>query len=133
MSSAWAVAACGELQSPHCRRSGLEAAIRPARSACRAVFVFVFVLLALVASTVTARADGGDAGEALVRRGLELRKAGQDEQALEAFRSAYKLKATPRAQAQMGMAEQALGRWGDAESDLKGALAVDQDAWIARN
>jgi hypothetical protein len=31
------------------------------------------------------------------------------------------------------MAEQALGRWVDAERDLKGALAVEQDAWIARN
>jgi hypothetical protein len=99
----------------------------------RAGFVRVFVLLTLVGTTVTARAEGDDAGEAQIRRGLELRKSGQDDQALEAFRSAYKLKASPRAQAQMGMAEQALGRWVDAERDLKGALAVEQDAWLARN
>jgi hypothetical protein len=99
----------------------------------RAGFVRVCVLLTLVGTTVRARAEGDDAGEAQIRRGLELRKAGQDDQALDAFRSAYKVKASPRAQAQMGMAEQALGRWVDAERDLKGALAVEQDVWIARN
>jgi hypothetical protein len=95
--------------------------------------VFIGLFLALVGTTVTVQAEGDDAGEAQIRRGLELRKSGQDDQALEAFRSAYKVKASPRAQAQMGMAEQALGRWVDAERDLKGALAVEQDGWIARN
>ena len=119
----------GQLQSLHRQKDLVSPVIRPVKSPLRGVFV----LLVLMGSALTARADSDDAGEALVRRGLELRKAGQDEQALDAFRSSYKLQATPRAQAQMGMAEQALGHWVDAERDLKGALAVEKDAWIARN
>lgn len=93
-----------------------------------------FALLILIAAAGKPAVAAGEPGEeALVRHGLELRKAGHDDQALDAFRSAYQLKATPRAQAQMGMAEQALGRWVDAEKDLKGALASRSDPWIARN
>jgi hypothetical protein len=103
------------------------------RAGCDFVLLCALLLLGLTRTTFAAGADADDPGEAQIRRGLELRKAGQDDQAFEAFRSAYKLKASPRAQAQMGMAEQALGRWVDAEKDLKGALAVEQDAWIARN
>jgi hypothetical protein len=92
-----------------------------------------FTLLVLVARVEPSLAETSDRAEALIRRGVESRKAGHDEQALDAFRSSYQTKPTPRALAQMGMAEQALGRWVEGERDLKGALTSPTDPWIARN
>jgi PEGA domain len=92
-----------------------------------------FTLLFLLARVEPSIAETSDRAEALIRRGVELRKAGHDDQALDAFRSSYQTKPTPRALAQMGMAEQALGRWVDGERDLKGALTSPTDPWIARN
>lgn len=92
-----------------------------------------FTLLLLLAGGGPSLAELGDRAEALIRRGVELRKAGHDDQALDAFRASYQAKPTPRALAQMGLAEQALGRWVDGERDLKGALTAPDDPWIARN
>jgi len=72
------------------------------------------------------RADG------LIKQGVELRRAGNDAGALEQFRRAYDLAPTPRALAQMGLAEQALGRWIDGEAHLARALEAGQDPWIAK-
>lgn len=69
----------------------------------------------------------------LVRKGVSLREQGKDAEALELFRTAYERHKTPRAHAQMGLAEQALGRWVEAEADLEGALGVADDAWITGN
>jgi hypothetical protein len=74
-------------------------------------------------------ADGQGEDEALVQRGLEARRAGHDADALVLFQQAYALRATPRAQAQVALAEQALGQWLAAERDLRAALTGD-DAWI---
>jgi hypothetical protein len=74
-----------------------------------------------------------DPGEAAIRRGVELRRHGQDEQALEAFRKAYQTSPSPRALAQIGLAEQALGRWVDAEHDIRQALESSVDPWIGKN
>jgi hypothetical protein len=68
----------------------------------------------------------------LYSEGVELRRRHQDVEALNRFQRAHALKATPRTLAQIGFAEQALGRWVDAERDLKAALATG-DAWIAKN
>jgi hypothetical protein len=78
-----------------------------------------------------ARAQAQDA-DALIKQGVELRRAGQDQAALEQFRHAYDLEPTPRALAQMGLAEQALGRWIDGEAHLARALEAAQDPWIAK-
>jgi hypothetical protein len=83
-------------------------------------------LLTLSASAVAEDADG------LIKQGVELRRAGNDEAALEQFRRAYDLTPTPRALAQMGLAEQALGRWADAEAHVTRALASTHDPWIAK-
>lgn len=77
--------------------------------------------------------ESGDRADELIREGVDLRKAGNDEKALESFRSAYQVRPTPRARAQMGMAEQALGRWADAEADLKAALRDAKDPWVSKN
>jgi hypothetical protein len=73
-----------------------------------------------------------DEYDKLYSEGVELRRRHQDVEALDRFQRAHALKATPRTQAQIGFAEQALGRWVDAERDLKAALATG-DAWIAKN
>jgi PEGA domain len=83
-------------------------------------------LLTLSASAVAEDADG------LIKQGVELRRAGNDEAALEQFRRAYDLTPTPRALAQMGLAEQALGRWADAEAHVTRALGSTHDPWIAK-
>src|SRR5689334_14201627 len=79
-------------------------------------------VLGFLAWATPAHADGDESADRLLKRGVELRKAGKDDEALEAFRAAYTSRPSPRAQAQIGLAEQALGRWGDAERDLSEAL-----------
>jgi hypothetical protein len=71
--------------------------------------------------------------EAQVRRGYELRRAGQDDAALEEFRRAWESCHTPRARGQMGLAEAALGRWVDADQHLAEALASARDPWVTRS
>ena len=51
----------------------------------------------------------------LIRHGIELRKVHDDEGAAREFQKAYDQVHTPRAAGQLGLAEQALGRWEDAE------------------
>jgi len=73
------------------------------------------------------------ADEAAMRRGLELREKGNDDAALGEFQRAYELRQTGRARAQMALAEQALGRWIDAEAHLAEALQRNREPWISRN
>jgi hypothetical protein len=74
-----------------------------------------------------------DEAERFMRQGIELRRAGRDEEALELFRRAESLQASPRGLAQMGLAEQALGRWVAADKDLASALQARNDAWVIKN
>jgi hypothetical protein len=69
----------------------------------------------------------------LIRSGLELRRQGRDQEALQIFRQAQALSPTPRAQAQVGLAEQALGLWVPAENDMLLALQNNHDPWIEKN
>lgn len=71
--------------------------------------------------------------EALIAEGIEFRKQRRDSEALALFEQAYSLSKTPRAMAQRALAEQALGRWVDAEKHLLEALVAEQDAWIKAN
>src|SRR5262245_5743759 len=86
----------------------------------------------LVALSLAGDARADDA-ESLLRRGIDLRKQGQDTEALESFRAAHTLDPTPRAKAQIGLAEQALGRWLDAHQHLSEALSAADDPWIIKN
>jgi hypothetical protein len=88
------------------------------------------IAFACIFLQATVHADEDD--DDLIRRGLELRRQHSDVEALSLFEQAYRIRPTPRACAQMGLAEQSLGRWVDAESDLQKAFGAD-DAWIARN
>ena len=88
--------------------------------------------LVLVAFAPPAYADDANA-DALTKQGIELRRQHRDAEALEAFRRAFAITPTPRARAQIALAEQALGRWLEADDDLRQALAHTDDVWIAKN
>lgn len=92
-------------------------------------FALVFTGLA----AAPARAQEGSSEAELVRRGVAEREQGRDQAALDLFRQAFERYRTPRAQAQMGLACQALGRWGEADQHVRAALAADTDSWILNN
>jgi hypothetical protein len=78
-----------------------------------------------------ARADDVDA---LLQKGVELRRRGKEQEALDTFQHAAQIKRTPHVVAQVALAEQALGLWVAAERDLKEALdAGANDSWIGKN
>lgn len=74
-----------------------------------------------------------DQAEAIILEGVERRRAKDDAGALALFRKAHALAPTPRAAAQMGLAEQALERWLDADRHLSEALRATSDPWIAKH
>jgi len=84
-------------------------------------------LAALVGTAVAADAD------ALVKEGVALRRAGDDAAAVKKFEQAHAIEQSPRTSAQLGLAEQALGRWGAADRHLRAALSTPSDAWITKN
>lgn len=86
----------------------------------------------LVASAIASAAWSQDA-DALIDRGVELRANGQDEVALQVFRQAWEARRSPRALVQIALAEQALGRWVDAEAHLAEALTDTRDPWLRRH
>lgn len=71
--------------------------------------------------------------EGLLRRGVELRRQGHDEDAVAPFAEAYRLQPSPRTAAQLGLVQQALGRWSEADGLLREALAAPDDPWVRRN
>jgi len=107
------------------RRSGVRARLLEGALAA--------LLFATVLGVPNAVAAPADSAEPLVREGIALRSASHDAEALEKFQRAYEIAKTPRIEAQIGMAEQALGRWVDAEAHLAHALAVPVDTWINKN
>lgn len=81
-------------------------------------------------------ADAAEAvteAEALIQRGLQLRRSGDDASALPLFERAYALNPNPRAAAQVGLAEQAVGRLAEAEMHVTTALQSVDDPWIRKH
>jgi tetratricopeptide (TPR) repeat protein len=100
-------------------------------AAILAVFAFVSVSVSVI---WTAQARAADPSEDdLIHEGVESRKRGDDATALELFRKAYEMHKRPRAAAQVGLAEVALGRWVEAETHLEEALSAETDLWIETN
>ena len=116
------------------------------------LFLFVMLLVASGVAVGPCRALAASAAteaDAAIKHGVELRRRGDDLRALEAFQHACALQRSARALAQIGFAEQALGRWRDAEEHLGQALAdsqgndqgddqgkdqgYDDNGWIRRN
>lgn len=104
----------------------------PRRRLAHASLRLAGVAFALLALGGPARAAELDA-EALISQGIALREQGKDDQALELFRQAEAKGKTPRATAQVALAEQALGMWVLAEAHLGAALAAKGDPWIEKN
>jgi hypothetical protein len=94
--------------------------------------LLTLVVLWLGAARALAASPQAEA-DALIKKGIELRKSGDDQSALHLFVKAYKLAPTPRAAVQLGLVEQALGRWTDAEEHLGEGLRSPRDPWIAKN
>jgi hypothetical protein len=82
----------------------------------------------LAGTAIPAAAEPEDFDE-LIHEGVELRRRGNDVKAEEYLRKAYGLAQTPRAAAQLGLVEFALGKYADAERHLSEALA-SHEPWI---
>jgi hypothetical protein len=95
------------------------------------------LIVLAVAATWSLFAAGvwaADEAEALIKQGIEARKTGDHEAALRLFQRSYEMNQGGRALAQMGFAEQALGRWVGAERHLNEALVLfPTDPWIKKN
>ena len=96
-----------------------------------AVAVLTAVLV-LSASPARAATDAEQA-EALIREGVKLRAHDSAPQALPLFEKAYQVSRTPRTAAQLGLCEQDLGYFVEAERYLTEALAAPDHPWVAKN
>jgi hypothetical protein len=88
--------------------------------------------LALLATAGPAWAQQDEA-EALIKKGLELRRQGQNLEALPFFQRAYSLYPSSRSGAQLGFVEQAVGLSLEAEKHITATLADEGDQWVRRN
>jgi hypothetical protein len=89
------------------------------------------MVLSLALVPAVARAEDPVAkASALIEKGIDLRQAQHDAEALALFEQAEALSPSPRGRAQVALAQQALGRWVAAEKNLKQALSAKGDPWI---
>ena len=86
-----------------------------------------------VAPSARGAQDGTAEADKLIRHGVELRRTHDDDSAQREFQKAYDLVHTPRAAGQLGLAEQALGRWEDAERHVSEAIHAPADPWVIKN
>jgi hypothetical protein len=96
------------------------------------------VFVACVLAGTAARAQSLDEAaraevEAHLRRGVELRRAGHDDESLAEFVAAHRIEPSPRTRAQLGLARQAVGDWLDADRLLRESLAAPDDPWVSRH
>ena len=88
-------------------------------------------VMALLAALGAAAGAGAQTSlDAEIARGVALRRDGRDEAALQVFQGAWRSSRAPRALSQVALAEQALGRWVDAEAHLVEALGAGRDPWV---
>src|SRR5215471_18136339 len=94
---------------------------------------FALAVVVLLGSGGARAAAGADEAERLTMKALELRKSGDDQGALPLLERAYSLSRSPRAAVQLGLCQQALGRWADAETNVTQGLKAEKDPWIKKN
>ena len=82
---------------------------------------------------VTTALAAEESDDAVIARGVALRKEGDDQAARELFMKVYERSHSARAAGQLGLAEQALGRWEEAEAHLREALRSPNDSWVKKN
>lgn len=97
----------------------------------RALLALAFV--AFVGSATEVAAAPKQNADDLIKQGIELRRAGRDNDALGKFEQAYSASKSARAAAQVGLCLQALGRWSEADPYLSEALSAGDDAWVKKN
>ncbi len=92
-----------------------------------------WILLSVVAAAhplaALAQSAPDDPGD-LLRGGIELRRDGRNEEALEALRRAVEAERSGRALAELGYVERSLGHWMDAETHLAEALLLEEERWV---
>ena len=91
------------------------------------------VVATLLLTARASRANAEDGAEELIRRSVEARRAGDDEGALRLLRQAYADGQTPHASGQLGLCEQAMGLWAEAEGHVVAALKASSDPWVRKN
>src|SRR5262245_48414592 len=91
------------------------------------------LLVALLLVVPLAAPASATEADDLIEQGIALRKKERDQEALALFQKALERQPTPRAAAQLGLCEQALGLWVAAEKHLDQALHHPQDVWIKKN
>jgi hypothetical protein len=91
------------------------------------------VLVVLAGGVFFDSAWSAETADELATEGIRLRRAGRDFEALPLFRKALEQKQTPKAYAQLGLCEQAVGLWVDAEEHLEQGLRKGEDPWITKN
>src|SRR4051794_23168297 len=97
-----------------------------------AVLVTAFWTAAGLGSGPASAAPSPPADEDLNSKGVSARLAGDNRGALHWFQQAYDLTHSPRATAQLGLVQQALGRWDLAEPLVTRAVQSRTDPWIKK-
>jgi hypothetical protein len=113
-------------------RSFRELLMSPKNVRVALIALKISAVLALAGRSALAE-DAAHQADKLIRHGIELRKRLDDDSAVREFQKAYDLVHTPRAAAQLGLGEQALGRWEDAARHISEALGATDDPWVAKN
>jgi len=93
----------------------------------RAALFAVFLVLSTARSSFAA---DDKAADAMIAKGLELRREGRSLEAVAIFQKANEIAPSPRSAGQLGLAESAIDRWGDAEQHLNTSLASPEDPWV---
>jgi hypothetical protein len=93
-------------------------------------FVAAFLFSASVANAQTTRCTDREVTQEIDRAIEARRHPGQEQAAYTRLQTLWNVCPSPRVQVQLALAEQDLGHFGDAYIHLRGALAVDHDAWI---
>ncbi len=99
----------------------------------RFCMVAFFALTSSLRGHAQAQPQSPTAAEQLISVGINLRQHGDDAGALRVFQQAYQIAQSPRALGQIALAEQALGRWLDAELHMRETLSNANDAWVTRS
>src|SRR5579863_168662 len=94
--------------------------------------IFITIILAAIARVGFA-ADDTAAADALITKGVELRREGKTLEAIDIFQRAEAIAPTPRSVGQLGLAETAVEHWSEAEAHLASSLATPQDVWVKKN
>ena len=110
-----------------CNIRRMKAGVLKQRAATVAVAAMVLAVLVVPRAAIAADAA------ALIKEAVGLRRQGKDAEALQKLQEAYETDKSARVIAQIGLAEQALGRWVPAFEHLTEALEAKKDPWIAKN